>query len=190
MTALLDNLSAVLVFSTVALVLMVTQFRMQQDTVEATVAYIAKKQLLSFAEVIEDEFELMGEGVAGTKIESLTSDGYGRTSSFVFNREIDGVETEIEYQLVAVDTVDVSGRDVEVFRVDRLEDGVASGGGPGLISDFRVQLLTSNGASATPATARVVRITMSVLHAIGDVGRHKVNVSYWGMTLRPASLST
>ena len=188
MTVLLDNLSSIIVFSTVALVLAVTQFRMQADTVEATVAYMAKKQLLSFAEVIEDEFELMGEGVSGDKIESITSDGYGRTSSFVFNREIDGAETEVEYQLVAVDTVDVSGRDVEVFRVDRLEDGSPAGGGPGLISDFRVELLTSTGSAATTSTARVVRISMSVLHAVGDVGRHKVNTSYWGMTLRPASL--
>lgn len=188
MNFVLDNLSSTIVFATVAFVLATTQIRMQRDSAQTTVAYVAKKQVLSFAELIEDEFELIGEGISGTKISSLTSDANGKTTSFAFNRQVSGVDTAIEYRLVATDTVDVSGRDVPLYRVDRYEGGSVVGGGAALLSDFRVELLTSSGAAATPATARVVRVSLSMLHALGDAGNYKVNVSYWGTTLRPKSL--
>jgi hypothetical protein len=190
MNVLLDNLSSTLVFTSVAFLLATTQLRMQQDTAQSTVAYMAKKQLLSFAELVEDEFQLMGEGVSGTKIESLTSDSDGRTTSFVFNREISNVDTQIEYRLVATDTVEVSGVDIPIYRVDRYEAGAVVGGGPAFFSDFRIELLTSSGGAASASTARVVRITISLLHALGNTETYRVNTSFWGMTLRPASLAT
>lgn len=190
MNVVLDNLSATIVFATIAFVLAITQFNMQQDTAEATIAYMAKKHILGFAELIEDEFELIGEGISGTKIESITTDSDGRTTSFIFNREISSVDTQIEYRLVPVDTVQTKGRDVPIFRVDRYEAGAVVGGGPSMISDFRVELLTSSGGAASTSTAKVVRITMSVAHNLGDMDDSNVNVSFWGMTLRPASLDT
>ncbi|MBO6575337.1 MAG: hypothetical protein JJ896_07980 [Rhodothermales bacterium] len=189
MNVLLDNLSSTLVFATVALVLAATQFRMQKDTAEVTIAYMAKKQLLSFAEMIEDEYELIGEGISGTKIQTHTTDANGKTTSFVFNREISSVDTQVEYRLVATDTVQVQGRDVPIYRVDRFEAGVKVGGGPALLTDFRVDLLTSTGGGATTSTAELVRIRMSLAHTVGDMDDSNVNVSYWGMTLRPIALS-
>ena len=188
MNFLLDNLSSSIVFATVAFVLGMTQFRMQQDSAQTTVAYMVKKQVLSFAELVEDEFELMGEGISGTKIASLTTDSDGKTTSFAFNRQISGVDTAIEYRLVPTDTVAVKGNDVPLYRVDRYEGGSVAGGGPGLISDFRVTLLTSSGGSATTSTARVVEVALSMLHNVGDAGNYSVNVSYWGTTVRPKSL--
>lgn len=189
MNVVLDNMSATIVFATVAFVLALTQFNMQQDSAEATIAYMAKKQMLGFAELIEDEFELMGEGISGTKIVSHSTDADGRTTSFIFNRDISSTATQIEYRLVATETVTVQGRDVEIFRVDRYEDGVQVGGGPAMLTDFRIELLTSTGAAATPSTARVVRVRMSLGHNVGNMEDHAVNVSYWGTTLRPASLA-
>ena len=190
MTVLLDNLSATIVFATVAFVLAVTQFQMQQDTAQATIAYMAKKQLLGFAELIEDEFELIGEGISGTKIVTHTTDSNGKTTSFVFNREISSVATQIEYRLVAVDTVTTLGREVPIYRVDRYEDSSLVGGGPAMLSDFRVELLTTSGGAASPSTAELVRITISLAHTVGDMDDSSVNVSYWGMTLRPAALAS
>jgi hypothetical protein len=187
---LLDNMSATIVFAAVAFVLAATQINMQRDTAEGTVAYMAKKQILSFAELIEDEFELVGEGISGTKIESLTTDSDGKTTSFIFNRSVSSVDTQIEYRLVPTDTVDFQGRAVPIYRVDRYEAGSQVGGGPAMLSDFRVELLTTSGAAATTATARVIRIRMSLAHAVGLMSDHSVNVSFWGMTLRPASLGT
>ncbi|MFT4603962.1 MAG: hypothetical protein ACI9W4_000680 [Rhodothermales bacterium] len=190
MNVLLDNMSATIVFATLAFVLSLTQFNMQRDTANVTIAYMAKRHLLSFAELIEDEFEMIGEGVSGDKIESLTTDSNGKTTSFVFNREVSSVETEVEYRLVPIDTVQAMGRDVPIYRVDRYEGGTKDGGGTGMLSDFRVELLTTTGAVATPATAKLVRIRMSVAHNIGKMDDSRVNVSYWGVTLRPASLDT
>ncbi|MBN4056360.1 hypothetical protein JYT20_01430 [Rhodothermus sp. AH-315-K08] len=190
MNVLLDHLSSTLVFTSVAFLLATTQLRMQQDTASSTVAYMTKKHLLSFAELVEDEFQLMGEGISGTKIVSLTSDSEGRTTSFIFNREISSVDTQIEYRLVPTDTVDVRGVDIPIFRIDRYEAGNQLGGGPAFFSDFRVELLTSSGGAASTSTARVVRITLSLLHSLGNTETYRVNTSYWGMTLRPASLDT
>jgi hypothetical protein len=190
MNVVLDNMSATIVFATVAFVLAVTQFNMQQDTAEATIAYMAKKQLLGFAELIEDEFELIGEGISGTKIESLTTDSNGKTTSFIFNRDISSVATQIEYRLVPADTVQSMGRDVPIYKIDRYEGTTKVGGGPAMLSDFRVELLTSSGGAATTSTAKVVKITISLAHNVGNMDDSSVNVSYWGMTLRPASLDT
>ncbi|NNE70332.1 MAG: hypothetical protein HKN29_08200 [Rhodothermales bacterium] len=189
MNVVLDNLSATIVFATVSFVLVTTQFRMQQDTAQTTVSYMAKRQLLSFAELVEDEFELIGEEVSGDKIVSLTSDSDGKTTSFVFNRDISSVDTQIEYRLVPTDTVQTLGRDVPLYKVERYEGGALAGGGAGYFSDFRVELLTSSGGSATPSTARVVRVRVSMAHAVGNMDDSSVNVSYWGMTLRPTSLA-
>jgi len=190
---ILDNLSSMLVFGTLVLVLAVTQLRVQQTTVEQTVVHIAKTQALDFADTVEREFKLMGVGIGNRNdmIADLQTDANGNTSAFTFRWEDDktGKELDIGYRLVAKDTVEVGDKMVPLYQVERYEDGHLRGASPSTLTRWNVQLLDDTGNPSTLTDATVVRIAFANLMGIGDIGSYSIPETHWAITLRPHNLA-
>lgn len=189
----LDNLSSMIVFGTIALVVATTQLRVQQTNVEQTVAYVSKVQALGFADTVEREFKLMGVGIDNRNlmIAGIQNGADGNTSSFSF-RWYDpktNKDLTIEYRLVPGDTVTVGGTETPLLQVQRFEDGHPRGKSPGTLTHWNVQLLDDAGHAATINTAELVRVSFSNLMAIGDAARYRVPETHWAVTLRPHNLA-
>jgi hypothetical protein len=137
--------------------------------------------------MLEDEFRLIGED-STEKIDSIAVNAAGETSHFGFWRDDGGGDMLVEYDLVETDSVLIDGEQVQMYRLDRFEDGTQVGGGPSTIRTFRVTLLTESGAAATPATARLIRIALVVVYPFGESEDAYLYQTHWGTTVQPVNL--
>ena len=189
----LDNLSSMIVFGTIAIIVATTQLRVQQTNVEQTVAYVSKSQALDFAHTVEREFKLMGVGIGhrNQMIRGLTNDVDGNTTSFIFEwyDEKNNKELTIEYRMVPGDTVMVGGVETPLLQVQRFEDGHPRGASPPTLTRWNVQLLDDAGNPSTILDAHLVRVGFANLLAIGDAARYRVPETHWAVTLRPHNLA-
>jgi len=189
----LDNLSSMIVFGTIALVIATTQIRVQQTNIEQTVAYVSKTQALDFADTIEREFKLMGVGMGhrNQMINGIQNDADGNTTSFTFHwvSAQTSQELTIEYRLVPGDTVMVAGVPTPLLRVQRFEDGHPRGQSPATLTRWNVTLLDDSGNPASITEATLVRVSFANLMAMGDAARYTIPETYWAVTLRPHNLA-
>jgi hypothetical protein len=192
MIFIIDNVSALLVFASVAFVITMTQFRAQQATVEQTIAYMSKKQTLEFADMLEQELKLVGAGrdEGEDMIESIVPDAYGNTGSFTFWRaEPLGPDLEIVYTLAVADSVQVEGDWVRRFQLTRTENGTAAGGSPATLRSFNLQLLDSGGGAASVADAELIRVSFINMYPVGNPDDMAIRQTHWGITVRPLNLA-
>lgn len=192
MISLLDNISSLLVFASVAFVITSTQFRAQQSAVEQTIAYMSKKQTLEFADQMEREFKLIGAGrdESEDKIVSISNNADGMTESFSFWRADElGTDYLIGFALSLADSVYTDDGWVKRYKVSRTENGAAAGGSPSTLTDFKVELLTSAGGPATTSTAELVRINFVNMYPVGDPDQMAIRQTHWGITVRPLNLA-
>jgi len=152
-----------------------------------TIAYISKKQTLEFADILEQELKLIGTGTA-QKITNVATNADGQTTDFTFWWN-DGVsDLEIQYQLVATDTITVKGQAVPRYRMNRFENGAPAGGGPSTLRDFRIQPLDAGGNVTNAASAVMIRAQVINIYPMGDMDDLYVGRTFWGMTLLPPNL--
>ncbi len=189
----LDNLSSMIVFGTIALVVATTQLRVQQMNVEQTVAYVSKTQALDFANTIEREFKLIGVGLGNRNqmITGIKAGDDGNTASFTFEWQSaqTGQILTIEYRLVPGDTVQVGGVETPLLQVQRYEDGHPRGASPSTLTRWNVRLLDDAGNAASITEATLVRVSFANLMALGDAARYSIPETHWAVTLRPHNLA-
>jgi hypothetical protein len=191
MQLLFDNIASVLVASTVLLVVVATNLNAQRSAVESSVAYAAKTQTLSMASYMESDLLLIGNGTLDT-IETITSNGAGQTTQFSFRRIDDaGADMLVSYNLTPTTTVDIDGQSVQLYRLDRTEDGQPAGGGSSTLSHFEITMLDINGdPTASVAAARLLRVRAVNVYPFGDPDKMNMFQSHWGITVRPPNLET
>ena len=191
MQLLLDHISSVMIASAVILIVLTTQFQAQRSATEQTVAYASKKITLDLATTLEQELGLIGDGTDDT-ITAATTNAAGETTSFVFWRENEaGIDTEYEYRLTETEEIIIVGETVQLYRLDRLEDGVVAGGGGSRIRHFRITMLNPAGNVTTDvASARLLRVVVVNAFPFGMGEDAYLFESHWGMTINPMNLDT
>ena len=189
MQFILDHISAILISTAVVLLVLSTQFNAQRAGVEQTIAYASKKQTLEMADYIEDELLLIGDGTTDLIVSVETNDE-GETTLFSFWRDDDdGTDMLVSYTLTETSTVEIDDETIQMYRMDRFEDGVASGGGSSTIEHFRITMLDENGSVTGSTTdARLLRVAIINVYPYGDSDDTYMFRNYWGITLRPMNL--
>jgi hypothetical protein len=187
MQLILDNLAAVMIFGTISLVVLSTQINSTQTTVETTISYASKNQILSLGSTMEEELKQIGQGTVD-KIDESAQNGDGQTTKFVFWRNNGIEDLKIEYRLVATDTVLVAGDEVKRYRMDRYENDVYGGGSAPTLRDFVVETLDATGNIVGVGAAVLVRARIRDTYPMGDPDDMHIGSSFWGMTLRPENL--
>lgn len=189
MQLILDNIASILIGGIVIIMVLNTQIDAQQAAAEQSTAYAARKATLSTADMLEDEFRLIGDGTAST-IDSIATNAAGETAHFGFWRDDGSGDMLVEYRLVETDSVYLANEDkfVQLYRLDRFEDGTQLGGGPSTIRTFRVTLMTESGANATPATTRLVKVALVVTYPFGRSEDAYLYQTHWGTTVAPVNL--
>ncbi len=191
MQLLLDNIASVLVASTVLLVVVATTLNAQRSAVEASVAYAAKKQTLTTADFLEAELLLIGNGTGGT-IDTTIVNANGQTTEFSFWRQDDtGAAMLVSYTLTPSTSKVIDGQTVQLYQLNRSENGAAAGSGSSTLSDFTITLLGPDGSlAASTADARLLRVRAVNVYPYGDPDNMNMFQSYWGITVRPPNLET
>ena len=187
MQLIIDNILAALVYSSVALVVISTQFSASQTTVESTISYMSKKLILELGATLEQELKLIGQGTTN-KITQVINNADGQTTRFTFWRNNGVSDLKIEFRLVATDTIMVNGDQVKRYRMDRYENDVYSGGSVPTLRDFVVETLDANGNVVVPASAVLVRARIRDTYPLGDPDEMHIGHSFWGMTVRPENI--
>ena len=188
----LDNLAAVLISGVLVLILVTMQFRAQQANQDRAVLYSAKKQTLSFADVLVRDLSNLGvEMPRNRRISRHSVNGDGLTDTLRFSRVNTAGDTlNIEYRLVVADTI-VHQDTTVLYQVERYENGVFSGGSTPTMRSFTIELLDEGGAAVTVdlRQTRQVRIGFVNVMPFGNPDDHYLPSTYWGTTLRPRSLN-
>ncbi|MCB0720229.1 MAG: hypothetical protein KDD65_17405 [Bacteroidetes bacterium] len=206
MPLIFDKLTAAIVGSVVFLLLFGLQLRVQGGRIEDSLVYTAKKQTLSFADMLERDFANIGYlSVPGDDViidlQSSSYDSTVVTDQFEFwGLGESGSRAKIRYTTVSTDSAWVQDRWVQSFQVERYEDAgfgwEMTGASSAMITEFRIQLLDLNNNIAVPANARQVRVRISNAVAVNPMtvmADHRSILAgrelKWGITLAPKGLS-
>jgi hypothetical protein len=210
MFSLLDHLAAVLVGTTVIVILLALQHRGREHAVEATVHQVAQAQAHAFARLFERDVENMRteaetRAALGTYACATSRDGAGRLASFTFPTLLDpdagpaSPVGHVTYRVEAPgDSVRVGTSSRALLRVVReTNDGsgpVVSGGSSAVVVGFDVALFPRRATAPTPACPDdLSRVRLEVLTAIAGPTRHAdgttpatpYNLARYGFTFRP-----
>lgn len=187
MQLILDNIAATIIFSAVALAFATQQLYSSRSSVETTVSYMAKKQTLELAAMLEEELKMLGEGTIND-IELIETNADGQTTRFIFWRNDGSDDLRIEYRLVPTDTVEINQVTVPRYRMDRYVNNARSGGSSSTLRDFKIEALDASGTVVAAENAILIRASILDTYPIGDLDDMLLGQTYWGMTLRPENL--
>lgn len=164
MNVFLDHLSAIIVGTTVVTILVAAQLMTSESTIEQGQYLAARKQTQGFVQVLEADLFNIGYGVAPhTKPVLLAND-----STFTFLRKVDTTAVAtvrtISYRRRTARHVRLpDGRRIPVYRVDRTDDGVSTGGVADVLTDFEMTPIQRDGTRAPTSDSVVgVRIEMAL----------------------------
>jgi hypothetical protein len=168
-----------------------TNLGASRAAIEETVAYAAKMQTLSMADFLEDDLLLIGDGTEDT-IEDVETNADGQTTLFSFWREDEsGTDMLVAYTLTEADTIEIDGEEVQLYRLDRTENGVPAGGGSSTLESFQITMLNAAGnPAAGVGSARLLRVRSTNVYPFGDPDDMNMFRSYWGITVRPPNLDS
>jgi len=191
MQFLLDHVSSILVSGAVLLMVLSTNLSAQRAAIEETVAYAAKVQTLNLADYLEDDLLLIGDGTSDT-IEEIDTNGDGQTTLFSFWREDESeVDMLVSYTLTETEEVEIDGESIQLYQLNRFEDGDAAGGGASTLESFTVTMLNSAGNETSGiGAARLLRIRAVNVYPYGDADDMDMFRSYWGITIAPPNLDS
>lgn len=192
MQFLLDNIASVMVSGAVLLLVVATNLTAQRAAMEETVSYAAKMQTLSLADYLEDELLLIGDGTANTIVD-LQTNSEGQTTLFSFWREDEDTATDIlvAYTLTETDSVEIDQEWVQLYQLNRSENGTPAGGGSSTLETFTITMLNANGNVTTGVSAaRLLRVRAVNVYPFGEAEDMNMFRSYWGITVRPPNLDS
>jgi len=187
MQLILDNVAALVVYTTVAVAIATLQLSTVQSTTEMSIAYMSKKQTLEFADMLEQELKLIGTGTA-QKITNVTTNSDGQTTDFRFWWNDGSTDFEVQYQLVPVDSVTIDGALIPIYRMDRYVNGAKEGGSTPTLRDFVITPLDDAGNATTAGGAVMIRAQLVNTYPTGDLEEMYMGRTFWGMTLLPMNL--
>src|SRR5690625_483286 len=172
MIAIFDNLNAILIGSTVILVIMAMQMRMTEMSVEQTANYMMKRQAMDLATWMEDDLLLMGQNLpSGTAAYTNPQDSSGITLGFEFYRDsvavvggtLDTMRITTRYDLLKMGVHQTEKDTVDSFRLER---SVQLGSGPwvrkgsrsALLSHFKIEMLDRDALPVTNPVAHPTQV--------------------------------
>lgn len=145
MQFLLDHIASILVSGAVLLLVISTSLNAQRASIEETVAYAAKVQTLSMADFLEDDLLLIGDGTDET-IQEIDENSDDQTILFSFWRQDEsGTDMLVSYTLTEQDSVKIGDDWVQLYQLNRFENGVAAGGDLRRSPSFVSKCLTLQG---------------------------------------------
>jgi len=189
----LDNLAAVMISGVLVFILVAMQFRAQQANQDRLALYTAKKQTLSFADVLVRDLSNLGvEMPRDQRIGRHSVNTKGSTDTLRFSRiDTSGDTLNIEYRLVAADSIVRHDTTTVLYKVERYENGVYTGGSTPTMRSFTIELLDEGGAAVTVDLRQVRQVRVGFVNVMpfGDPDDNYIPATYWGTTLRPRSLN-
>jgi len=191
MQLMFDHISAILVAGAVTILLISTSLRAQQAAVEETIAYAAKAQTLNLADFLEDDLLMIGDGTTDT-IEDVETNADGQTTLFSFWKDDEfGVDMLVAYTLTEQDSIYIAKKWVQLYQLNRFENGDPAGGGSSTLEAFQITMLNVGGnATASVSAARLVRVRVVTVYPFGDPDKMSLFRNYWGITIRPPNLGS
>ncbi len=197
MHVLYDHILAVLIGGIILLVLVQLQQTGQQTQVEVTRYYANRKQMVTFIETLQRDFQNIGAGVNPSDQKIVSFSWNNTEKSIEFRARVDttaGAPVElIKYQLLPVPTEESSCEEVECYEVQRfVHDGIAyqaDGKSMNTLTDFEIELRTWNGTpvGANLDDTREILVRVAALSPLGEEG--VIKRSRWQTQLRPISLT-
>lgn len=197
-----DHLIAIIVGTVIVLMLINVQQRSQQVNVERTMAYIAKKQILDLADVMERDLANFGYGTGpgeeGATKFSQNADGITDTLDY-WGTDALGNQVEIRYVTEAKDTVVVQGEDKKLWELKRYEKvggaWTQRGGSTPTLTFFSIDPLDEGNNIIDIGNARRLRVRISnaVLPSMAkdqndETSRSLYRELNWGITLSPSNI--
>ncbi|MEM1057002.1 MAG: hypothetical protein AAGI52_15875 [Bacteroidota bacterium] len=188
MPSILDNLTAILIGTTVLLMLVGISVRLSQTGTDQQVFETSQRVAQSLAQQLEGDLPNVGYGVPRSiaPIVSWTD------SSFAF-RQRGGLDPDdpilvVEYRRVIAGTVIAGGAPQPVYRVERYENGARIGGSPTSLASFELDLLDASGTpTALPEDARAVRVRFAASFLTRDASA--TTTARFDRTFHPLNLA-
>ena len=199
----IDRIVATIIGALVLIMGISTQQRARQSSVENTMLYVAKKQTLELADLLERDLTNVGyqttPGQDAITYFSLHQDDLLDTLQFwgLHRDTEDGVaqQVEVRYVLAQADTVEIDETVIPLYRLTRYERVGASWqvrgeSGPTLTRMY-VDLLNENNDAAQPEDATRIRVRLEngVVPKLDVSNRHNgLRSLHWSTTLSPPSI--
>ncbi|WP_457651834.1 hypothetical protein [Rhodocaloribacter sp.] len=187
MQILLDHITATMIGGTVLLILAVSQFRTSEAVVDQTSYYASKRQILEMTEMIEFDFKNIGLGVpAGTPVFNEVSE-----NAVEFLMLLDPDDTAlsvVRYVTVPTDTLELDGKEVPVYEVQRIVNGTVSGRSPARMSEFVIELRNVEGDPVgDPEDAETIHVRFSLIPPF-SADKGFIKESHWARTFSAPNL--
>ena len=204
MQTLVDLAFGSLVAGVVLLLVLVLQFESSRNAIDATQFRTGKTGLLSFIEVVEQDFKNIGgqfreAPVVGEELalEDAISPGMpdttGTTKAFEFRAQVDSTQRAalIRYEWTdSGETVELEDGTATLYDVERLVDGVVTGTFRGLVTRMEVHLRRYEDNAApifNPWDTRRVEVK---IHAISPAGKGTlIEELRWEKHFHPVNMS-
>lgn len=187
MSALLDNLAALMIGASILLMLLAMQQQAQESALLRTLSYTAKKSALDFGEWMQEDLANVGAGLnlGDDAIVDREENAEGLTRLFHFRRllEPDDVSaTDVVYVLQARDTVEIDEEQVVLYQLERRLDseyGDVTGQSTATLTDFHIDMIDGAGAETDfPDQARQLRIRFSASMMYNE-REHYLRQTHW-----------
>jgi hypothetical protein len=156
MAFLYDNLTAVVVATTVLLILAALQLRASKLSTAASSQDAALTQSEEIATWMEEDLEAMGRhmapsdtvfgGIVRTNDDGSPTDSVLTSLSFQYKDSAGGALRTVEYDVSAVETTTVEGEERTLYELSRTKDGAGAGQTPGMLGYIDIQFLDRTAA--------------------------------------------
>ncbi|WP_263786336.1 hypothetical protein [Salinibacter grassmerensis] len=178
MAFLYDNLTAVVVGTTVLLILASLQLRAMELSTAASGQEAALTQSEEIATWMEEDLESMGRhittadtvfgGVSRTDDNASPTDSVLTNLSFRYKSSTGGAIQTVQYDVSVVETDTVEGKERTLYQLSRTKGGTSAGRTPGMLGYIDIQFLdqTAKAISAPHANAgqiKALRVHFSVI---------------------------
>ncbi|MCS3696823.1 hypothetical protein [Salinibacter ruber] len=174
MAFLYDNLTAVVVGTTVLLILASLQLRAMELSTAASGQEAALTQSEEIATWMEEDLESMGRhimttdtvfgGLSRTKNEVSPTDSVLTGLSFQYKENAGGAAQTVQYDVSAVKTDRVEGKDRTLYQLSRTKGGVSAGRTPEMLGYIDVQFLDRTAAAISAPRANTDQIEALRVH--------------------------
>lgn len=174
MAFLYDNLTAVVVATTVLLVLASLQLRVTKLSTAASSHDAALTQSEQIATWMEEDLEAMGRhmaasdtvfgGITKAANDASPTDSVLTGLSFQYKDSAGGTTQTVEYDVSAAGTETVGGQQRSLYELSRTNDGASDGKTPGMLGYIDVQFLDRMAASVSNPVANEDKIEALRVH--------------------------
>ena len=196
MQLILDNIAAIMITSTVLLILMGVMHRNQQAQVEAGSYYAMKTKALGFVDLLEGDLQ-NADSVITTPMDLSAAN-----NSFAFYSQYDSTSSTaycVRYEVSATDTRTVQDSTIQLYQLQRyqgprmagcpLASLEPSGASPATVTEWYIAPINASDQPVTvPALlteARGIAVNFSIWSPFKVDPKANVKETTWSLTFRP-----